>query len=162
NPAPLRRWLVERWIPQAEVTLLGGDGGTGKTTLGLQLAVACVSAAGWLDLKVAKCSVVYVSAEDPEGEAHYRLEQITKYEPISGAELARFASIDLAGKDATLSTFGRDGRITATPLFTQNEKAAREHQARCIILDAVADFFGGNENERREVRMFIGMLRGLA
>ena len=34
--------------------------------------------------------------------------------------------------------------------------------AGCIFFDAVADFFGGNENERREVRAFIGLLRGLA
>src|SRR5262245_28786796 len=29
--APQRRWLVEKWIPAAEVTMLGGDGGSGKT-----------------------------------------------------------------------------------------------------------------------------------
>ena len=76
--------------------------------------------------------------------------------------MTRFKLVDLAGKDATIATFDRDGRIKPTELFSQIEIAAREHAAGCIIFDSVADFFGGNENERREVRAFVGLLRGLA
>jgi hypothetical protein len=161
-PAPSRRWLVENWIPAEETTMLGGDGGTGKTTLALQLGVSAVSGQSWLGLKVDLCSVLYVSAEDPKDEIHFRLEQITKHLKITEDELARFKIIDLAGKDSTLAVFDKDGLIRPTPLFSEIEKAAGEHNAGCIIFDAVADFFGGNENERREVRSFIGVLRGLA
>lgn len=31
-----------------------------------------------------------------------------------------------------------------------------------LVLDTLADFFGGNENDRAQARQFIGMLRGLA
>jgi RecA-family ATPase len=109
-----------------------------------------------------QCNVLYVSAEDPADEIHFRLEQITKDSRLSTEELARFKLIDLAGKDATIATFDRHGLIKRTPLFDQIESLAREHQAGCIIFDSVADFFGGNENERREVRAFVGLLRGLA
>jgi RecA-family ATPase len=162
TPAPPRRWLVERFIPAAEVTMLGGDGGTGKTTLGLQLCAACIGGGDWIGLTVNRCNVLYVSAEDPEDEIHFRLEQITGHLTISTEELRGFKLIDLAGKDATIATFEKNGLIKPTPLFNDINRAAREHNAGCIIFDAVADFFGGNENERREVRAFIGLLRGLA
>jgi RecA-family ATPase len=161
--APPRRWLVEPWIPAAETTMLGGDGGTGKTTAVLQLAVAAVSGQDWLGRKVEPCNVLYASAEDPKEEIHFRLEQITKHLNITEEQLARFKLIDLAGKDSTVVLFdSRSGQLKTTGLFAEIEKAAQEHNAGCIIIDAVADFFGGNENERREVRAFVGLLRGLA
>jgi RecA-family ATPase len=40
KPAPVREWFVPQWMPAHDVTLLGGDGGTGKTMLALQLAIA--------------------------------------------------------------------------------------------------------------------------
>jgi RecA-family ATPase len=157
-----RGWFVERFVPEKEVTMLGGDGGSGKTTLAMQLAVASSNGADWLGLKVAASNVLYVSAEDPKDEIHYRLEQIIRPLKITKDELARFELIDLAGKDSTIAIFEKSGLIKPTPLFSRIEKAAREHNASCIFFDAVADFFGGNENERREVRAFIGLLRGLA
>jgi RecA-family ATPase len=162
TPAPARRWFVERFVPAEETTMFGGDGGVGKTTLALQLSVAATSNQEWLGLKVNPCNVLYVSAEDPKDEIHFRLEQITKHLRLSTEELARFKLIDLAGKDATIAVFEKNGQIKLTPLFSEIENAARQHNAGCIIFDAVADFFGGNENERREVRAFVGQLRGLA
>ena len=38
TPVPERRWHVGEWLPAADVTLLGADGGEGKTTLAIQLA----------------------------------------------------------------------------------------------------------------------------
>jgi RecA-family ATPase len=157
-----RRWLVEKWVPAAEVTMLGGDGGTGKTTLALQLCLSAISGSDWIGLKVRVGNVLYVSAEDPKDEIHYRLEQITKHAKIAKEELARFRLIDLAGKDSTIAIFEKNGLIKLTRLFDEIESTAREHNVACIFFDAVADFFGGNENERREVRAFIGVLRGLA
>jgi RecA-family ATPase len=142
--------------------MLGGDGGTGKTTLALQLGISCVTGDSWLGLRVNRCNVLYVSAEDPEDEVHFRLEQITKHRHVPADELRQLNLIDLAGKDATLAVFDKAGFLRSTPLVTQIEEIAREHNTGCIIFDAVADFFGGNENERREVRAFVGFLRGLA
>ena len=109
TPALPRRWLVERFVPAAEVTMLGGDGGAGKTTLALQLSIAGITGSDWFGLKVNPSNVLYVSAEDPKDEIHYRLEQITKHLKINKDELERLKLIDLAGKDSTMATFEKNG-----------------------------------------------------
>lgn len=38
KPVPSREWLVRDLVPSSTVTLLGGDGGTGKSLLALMLA----------------------------------------------------------------------------------------------------------------------------
>ncbi|HEY9147871.1 MAG TPA: AAA family ATPase, partial [Gammaproteobacteria bacterium] len=47
-PIPEREWLVQDLIPARNVTLLYGDGGTGKSLLALQLAVAVALGRPWL------------------------------------------------------------------------------------------------------------------
>ena len=42
---PRREWLVPGWIPRGRVTLLTGDGASGKSLLTLQLAIAVASSA---------------------------------------------------------------------------------------------------------------------
>jgi hypothetical protein len=163
TPAPKRKWRVYPLVPQAEVTLLVGDGGGGKTTICLQLGMAGVGEKIWFGFTVEPCNVLYVGAEDPKDELHYRLEEINRYLQIPRDKLARFKIIDLSGADATtLATFDNNGQIKKTALFDEVERIAADHNAGLVILDAAADFFEGNENERREVRAFIGLLRGLA
>lgn len=61
DPAP-REWLVPDLIPSGTVTLLGGDGGTGKSLLALQLAVSVATDSAWLGLGVGSGADVRQSA----------------------------------------------------------------------------------------------------
>jgi hypothetical protein len=45
---PPRQWLVPDLVPHKTVTLFSGDGGTGKSLMALQLAVAVAAGTGWL------------------------------------------------------------------------------------------------------------------
>jgi hypothetical protein len=45
---PPRRWLVHEMVPDQAVTILAGDGATGKSTLALQLAVSVVTGKEWI------------------------------------------------------------------------------------------------------------------
>src|SRR5262249_3793400 len=80
----------------------------------------------------------------------------------SFADLVDLYVLSLAGRDALLTTLRRDGLMTPTKLFTRVTEAAATIKPRLILLDNSADVFGGNENDRAQVRQFIGMLRGLA
>ena len=63
-PVPERRWLVQDMIPEAKVTLLYGDGGSGKSLLAIQLADAVATGGEWLGEYVERGRVLYVSCED--------------------------------------------------------------------------------------------------
>ena len=52
--------------------------------------------------------------------------------------------------------------IQPTPLFHKLREAACDIRPKLIALDTSADIFGGNENDRAQVRQFIGLMRGMA
>ena len=78
RPVPDREWLVPDLIPSKNVTLLSGDGGTGKSLLALMLSVAVVAECQWLGRSVKPGRVIFITAEDDEDELHRRIEDIRR------------------------------------------------------------------------------------
>ncbi len=161
---PEREWLVPELVPAANVTLLSGDGGTGKSLLALQLAVATALGSAWIRRPVAWGKAVYLSAEDDIDELHRRLATIARSEGVRLDDLRKLFLIPLAGEDALLVApqGGRSGNVVETPLWRAVASAVEEHQPALVVLDTSADLFGGDEINRAQVRQFVSMLRGLA
>jgi RecA-family ATPase len=164
TPVPCREWLSEELIPARTVTLLGGDGGVGKSLVALQLAVAVSLGVPWLGMDVQHGAVLFLTAEDDLDEVHRRLDDVVRALPRPLAHLHRLFVSSLAGEDALLAT--QDGRnnkiIKATPLFEALKARVDELKPVLVILDTLADLFGGEENDRAQARQFISLLRGLA
>ncbi len=160
--APARHFHVEGLVPGHTVTTLNGDGGTGKSLLALQLAVATVTAGRWCGLHVATGPVVYLSAEDDEAELHRRLEDIARHQNISLSELGALHIIALAGEDALLATPEKGNVLKPTKLFHAVEAALARQKPALVIIDTLADVFGGDENDRAQARQFVGLIRGWA
>jgi RecA-family ATPase len=159
---PERSWVVRDRIPLNNVTLLSGEGAVGKTILALQLCVATPLARDWLKALPEPGPVIAVCCEDDADELHRRLDAIVRYYGVSFADLADLHLVSLAGHDALLATPRRDGLLQPTGMFKQLSEAARDLKPKLILVDNSADVFGGNENDRAQVRQFIGMLHGLA
>jgi RecA-family ATPase len=162
NPAPPRSWQVRGMIPGRTVTMLGGDGGIGKSTLAEQLAVATVADVPWLGISPQPGPVLYASAEDDLDELNRRLEVISVSYGVDLAALTDLHLLPLAGFDAVLAAPDRSGQMAATQLWLSLGYMVQRFEPRLLILDTCADVFGGNEIDRRQVRQFIGLLRGLA
>ena len=105
---------------------------------------------------------LYFNAEDDEDELHRRLAAITTHYNVALSDLKDLHMISRAGQDAMLGYPDRTGMIRATPLFHQLADAARSIRPKLIGLDTSADIFGGSENDRSQVRQFVGLLRGMA
>lgn len=159
---PPRQWLVEGLIPSGTVTLLGGDGGTGKSLLALQLAASTALSKTWLGLPVTPGHALYISAEDDRDELHRRLSDIAGAENATLADLDNFTVRSLAGEDALLALADRFGKLQRTRLYHEVDKCMRNNAPALVVLDTLADLFPGNENDRAQARQFIGILRGLA
>ena len=162
-PVPSRAWIVPDLIPSSTVTILSGDGGTGKSLLSAQLAVAVATAHEWLGREVKPGPVVFVSAEDDLDEIHRRLADIAASQGLDLADLGDLYIVPLAGRDAVMGApEGRSGIINKTPLWDGFEKLVVSLQPVLVVLDNLADVFAGNEIARSEARQFVGILRGLA
>lgn len=150
-------------IPMHNVTLLAGDGGTGKSLLAMQLALGVATHSRWLNLNVRTGPCLYYSAEDDQAETHIRLSEIAEADGIDLATADSLRIILLAGEDAVLANDDpKTGLLKWTGLFAQLQAAIRAERPILVIIDNLADVFAGNENVRPSARQFIGKLRGLA
>ncbi len=158
---PERPWVVPDLVPDRTVTLFSGDGGTGKSLLAHQLAVAVAVGGGWLGMPVKQGRVIYLSAEDDEDELHRRTDDILRATGRSYDDLGGLTLRSLAGEDALLAV--ESGlALMQSELFQELEGRARSEAPALIAIDTLADVYPANENDRMKVRQFIGILRGLA
>jgi KaiC/GvpD/RAD55 family RecA-like ATPase len=153
-------------LPMRNVVLLSGDGGTGKSLLALQLALATATALPyWIGMTVANGPVIYVSAEDDRDEIHKRVEEIVAVEECADLEASRglLYFLALAGQDATLAIEQRAScAIKPTDLMGHLDRMLADVSPVLLILDNLADIYAGNENNRSTVKHFVGLLRRLA
>ena len=160
---PPRKWLVEGLIPASQVTMLGGDGGVGKSLLALQLAIATACNDDWIGLRPEPGKTVYISAEDDRDEIHRRVSDISAQQGIDMGDLSNLILRSLAGEDALLAVAdSRQGTLQTTPLLAELDATLGDCGASLLVLDTLADFHSGQENDRATARQFIGILRGLA
>ena len=159
---PPREWLVEDIIPMRQVTLIYGDGATGKTLIELQLSVAVATGTDWLGKLPKEGNVLILSAEDDIDETHRRLADIVAGRDFGMAALGGLTIAPLAGEDAILAVSGRGGVLSTTELFAEVESTVEAIRPTLLCIDTLADTFGGDEINRAQARQFIGMLRRLA
>jgi RecA-family ATPase len=163
KPVPDRDWLVPGLIPARNVTLLYGDGGTGKSLVALQLAASTAIGALFFGRPVDQGRVEFLTAEDSLDELHRRLVDVARSmdKPLNAFEGLNL--ISLADHDALLATpeGGRGGPLTVTVLYNEIDQVLAESKPSLLVLDTLADIYGGDEVVRHQVRQFIGMLRRL-
>lgn len=159
EPVPEREWIVRDMIPAKTVTLLGGDGAAGKTTIALQLGVARALGRDWIGTMPSPGRTLFLSAEDDTDELHRRLDAIRMHYGATFDDLADLQLVDLVGENAVLGEISKTGIIHPTALFDAVVNVIERSQAGLIIIDALADAFAGDENNRGQARQFVGMLK---
>ena len=164
EPAPPRLWSVRDRIPLRQPALFSGEGAIGKTLLALQLSVAHVLGRDWLGMLPELGPAIYFGAEDEADEIHRRVGDIAAHYHATFADLIAggLHLLSFAGKDAILGAVNRAGIIEPTPLFHRLHKAVCSIKPQTLVIDTSADVYAGNENDRMQVRQFVGLLRRLA
>ncbi|MBE0529602.1 MAG: AAA family ATPase [Rhodospirillales bacterium] len=160
---PVMEWVVPQWVPLGTVTLLGGDGGVGKSLLAQQLVTACARGLPWLGLPVRRCRALGIFCEDSGDELHRRQARINAAYGIDFADLGDCLWASRVGHDNLL--WVKEGAYDpprATPLFEQILGSAVAFGAGLVVIDSLHDVYGANENARPEARQFIQHLQMIA
>jgi RecA-family ATPase len=163
QPIPEQEWLVEQVLPMGVPSLLSGDGGVGKTTVMAQLAVAVAAGeSDWLGWKISKPGpVIYFSAEESSDEFRRRIAASAAHYGCRLSALKGLHLLCMPGEDAALGSPHVGGEVRATKLLESVQAVATAIRPSLVVIEAAADVFAGNENDRSEVRQFIALLRRL-
>jgi RecA-family ATPase len=157
-PLEPMQYLATNRIPAADVTILSGDGGQGKTTIALQLAVAVEQGLGdWLGTTCEQGGAMFFSGEETRHTLRLKLAAICA---AGGRE-----PDDLGGlsfyfpEDPLLGILRGDGTIGPTQQMLAFAATVIAARPALVIIDSVAAVFGGNYIDRVQVRTFVSMLR---
>ena len=151
---PERRWILPDWLPVGHTTGLYGDGGTGKSLLSQQLMTHTATGRPFLGMDVEPVRSFGVFCEDDEEELQRRQAAINASLGIEFSDLDAMRWVSRVGSDNLLMTF-ESGVGQLTPFWNQLHEAVTSFGARLVVLDTAADLFGGNENDRGQVRQFV-------
>ena len=155
------RFVVQDWLPAGYATLLAGHGGAGKSSIALHLAACIASGLDWWGMPVQRRRVMYLSCEDRENVVHWRLARICNHLGLDMADLADWLDVrDLVGKETILWRSTSTGS-PLTPAYHELAGRMQEAGADVLMVDGVTDAFGGNENDRAEVKAFVNALLSL-
>jgi RecA-family ATPase len=162
KPAPAYDWLVDGCLLRGTVGMLSGDGGIGKSLLMQQLLTAASIGRNWLGLATAPCKGFGFFCEDDKDELHRRQERINEHYDCEHPDVDTLY-VSRVGMENVLMEFDRrTDRMTPTPLWDQLQTAVLDFGAQLVLIDTIADAYGGNEIVRNQVRRFITELRRLA
>jgi hypothetical protein len=162
NPE-LVRFAVSPWMPRRHVTLFGGHGGIGKSSLALAIGAHVACGLPFAGLEVEKSAVLIVSLEDEASIVRYRLRRIIdEYRLPAEHVLDSLRLLDGTKAFSALMTEGEG--FNAGPIFTPafRELASYFEGVGLVFIDNASDAFDANENSRRAVRTFVRALANLA
>jgi len=161
-PIEPRRWLVADQIPLGEPGIMSGDGGTGKTKLALQLAVAITAGLqDWAGFVVdAEGPAIVFSAEEKLKEMHRRTNDILQRRGLSFADLHGGLHFICDPDDEVLGRPDIRGIVQPTLSLLRLERTIVKLRPAFVMIENAADVYGGNENDRTSVTRFVRKILG--
>lgn len=148
-------------FPAANVAMISGDGGMGKSLLGMQLMTCAVLGKAWLGMPVLRCKAMGIFCEDDLTELHMRQAAINTHYGCEFTDLGDLSWAPRVGQPNAMLSFGYDGQAVRSEFYYQTLKAVQASGAQLVILDSLHDLFNGDENRRGSAREFIGALRAM-
>jgi hypothetical protein len=167
---PLTRFMAQRqpehphvmapYYPRRVVTLLGGHGGVGKTTLAVTHAAHLAAGRGWGPFDVVPGRVVFLSFEDEGVDIVRTLQDVVEIYGLPANEIEQnlviYDGTDTETELAVECSEGGAVRLNFTAMMGVVEDICAG--ADVVFIDNASDTFGGNENNRRQVKAFIRRL----
>ena len=158
--------VVDMWIPNDEVTLLAGHGGSGKSYVAENIAVHVVLGRQFGNLTTKQAGVLFFSGEDGKRVLQQRLARICRALNIDPMQLdGKLHLLDASDIDPALyrerrvGPYGFQQTVTETPLLDALAGLVQKLDVGLVVVDNASDTYDGDEIKRAPVRTFVRSLR---
>jgi RecA-family ATPase len=158
-----QKWFVRNRIPIGEVGIISGDGGTGKTLLGLQ---ACVAGAAerpdWLNgiLDRNGPALIY-SAEEKLRQMHWRTGCILEHFKLTWDDFGDRLHFICDPDDPVLATIDpRTGLAAPTLALHRLEKTVEKIKPVFVLIENAAEVYPASEIVRSPISRFVRKVLG--
>jgi putative DNA primase/helicase len=146
EPPPVH-WVVDGLIPEGGICLIAGDSGVGKSWLVIHTAQCVASGVPFLGhFEVSTNPVLLIDSEHGDALLRRRYTQLRR-----GMDFDVTTPIPV-----TLAPVGFRVDVAATQWLVER---IEETGARLVIMDPLADFFTGNENDSSDMSAFFEQIR---
>lgn len=169
HPAPPRRWLLKNTLPLGKVGMIVAPGGTGKSFLMIQMAVAVATqtllADHW-EVDTPGASLILCAEEDND-DLHHRLRDVldatVPHTPATEQLIIQRVFIKSMLTENNLMTHADANRqIVQTDYVDRLVLAAHQiPDLKLIIIDPASRFRGGDENAAQDTTRFVEALERL-
>jgi archaellum biogenesis ATPase FlaH len=149
QPPPIHQWVWDGYIERRTLTVLHGDGGTGKSILAGHLARATSVGGQCLARNTTQGAVLIIDAENPLDEIARRMHALD-YQAIPTGSITYYRASD--------PILGATGHLDVTTLHN----VTTTHQPTLVILDSQRGLWAGDEKEAIEIRPLYRSLQAVA
>ncbi len=142
-------WWLEDLIYQAAVGCLYAPGGTGKSYVTLQMAVASALGEHFCGRPTVEGRTAVWSCEDDEGVLHARLDRIVKARGRTMADLEdRIVLFDRTEQDNTMLRLDKSFDVQPNRLWDDFMLTMERLEPSLIVIDGLWNIYDGPENNR--------------
>jgi hypothetical protein len=160
---PAREWIIRGLMIRRHISILVAPGGSGKSLLSAQWAIALamgMSWAGWTPVKAEK--VLLINAEDDGDEMRRRIHAACKVMNVNPRDLMGRLFIADDPRSIVVARTTKDKVVTATPLAEAIRKTVEDNGIGVVVVDPFAETFEGDENSNSEVKWAAAIWRNVA
>ena len=168
NNLPPIKFIIPDWLPAGKLTLFSGHGGSGKSSVMLQLGALLASGGQHVlghQLPEEPYRVLFVSGEDEPVVNMTRMRGILRLRPNLDVDQVanNFKFMNVAGcRTTTLVDFdSRTGKHSYTTLYKHLQSKCEEFKPDLIITDNNSILFGGNEIDRNQIQTYIHCIQSI-
>jgi replicative DNA helicase len=164
SPPPARDWIIKYWLARGILHMFFAKGGKGKSLLMQQLASAVSTGGTWLGQETAKGKVMGFFCEEDNDELARRQMSINASLMLTSADIGPGLLFEgrLGHPNNLLMVFDDERKAKRTKFLRRMRELVMEHRPDVLIVDNIAQTFGGVENDRTHVTQFANELAGIA